>query len=601
MSTNTLPERKNVPLEDTWKLEDIFENDTTCIEKFGEAKVFIEACKEFKDKLLSTPQTLLQGILAEEKASLVVSKIYLYTHMRLHQDGGNSTYQDLSNRSESLRIALSSATSFYEPELSLLTSEQLESFMKEEPGLKVYERFFQELLRTKEHILDAEIEQLLSEFGEVTVAPSNIFSMFNNADISFPTIENETGEKIQITHGRYIQFLESKDARVRKDAFEGVYSTYAKMKNTLATTFAANIKQYDLLAKVRKYPSPLHAALDRNNIPTSVYENLIETVHANLDGMHAYMGLRKEMLSLDELHMYDLYMPMVQEFDKKIPYEEAVDTILKALEPLGEDYIALLKEGFENRWIDKYENKGKRSGAYSWGTYGLSHPYVLMNYVENVNNMFTLAHEMGHALHSYLSSRIQPQVYSGYCIFVAEVASTVNEALLMQYLLKTTTDPVYKKYLINYFMEQFRTTLYRQTMFAEFEKKVHEMNVSGQTLTADVLSQTYYDLVKKYHGENVAVDQAIEMEWSRIPHFYTPFYVYQYATGYSAAVALSQRILKEGKDAVKDYKAFLSGGSSKDPIDLLKLAGVDMSSPKPIEDALVVFKDLINQMKELNR
>lgn len=599
MSPHTLPKRKDVNVEDTWKLEDIFANDELVEATIKEVKEAFKNIEPYKGKVTASAQTLFEVLTLSDKISCLVEKVYTYSHMRLHQDGNNAFYQDLASRSEALMIEFGAVVSFIDPELSTLNESAVAKLLEEDADLKLYNRYLSEILRQKAHILDSDSEHLLSQFAEVANAPSNIYAMFNDADIQFPTIEGENGESIQITHGRFIQLLESKDVRVRESAFKAVYGTYGRFKNTVASIFAANIKQYGLFSRLRKFESPMHRALSGNNIPLAVYTNLIETVNNNLDLMHQYVALRKEVLGVKELHMYDLFVPIVNEFDKKISYDEACETVLKALAPLGEDYVTIVREGFENRWVDRYENEGKRSGAYSWGTFDAPHPYVLMNYVDNVNNMFTLAHEMGHALHTYLSRQKQPYPYANYSIFLAEVASTVNEALLMQYLLKTTTDEAYRKYLVNYFMEQFRTTLYRQTMFADFEKTTHQMAADGMTLTADVLSDTYYKLVKAYHGDHMCVDSEIGLEWARIPHFYTPFYVYQYATGYSAAIALSNRILNEGQQAVEDYKTFLSGGSSMDPIELLKIAGVDMSSSQPIEEALGVFKGLIQEMKTL--
>ncbi|MDF2877843.1 MAG: oligoendopeptidase [Clostridia bacterium] len=598
MSTS-LPQRNQVKLEDTWKLEDIFLTDTLFEEQLVKAKGLLGTFSVYEGKLASDSTALYTFLTKQDELLELTGKLYVYSHMRLHQDGSNAYYQDFASKTENLSASVSASLSFANPELSHLTPDSLSAMFVEMPKLRLYDRYLDEILRQKEHILDAKTEHLLAKVSEIASAPQNIYSMFNNVDIKFPLITNEQGESVQLTHGTYIKYLENKDRKVREATFTGMYQTYSGYKNTLAAAFAANIKQYGLFSSVRGFETPLHFALSDNNIPVTVYDNLIQTVNRQMDVMHAYIALRQQLLGLDELHMYDLFVPIVKDFDIKISYDEACETILKALAPLGEEYVSIIKEGFSNRWVDKYENAGKRSGAYSWGTYGTPHPYVLMNYVDNVNNMFTLAHEMGHALHSYLSQKSQPFIYSGYCIFVAEVASTVNEALLMQYLLKTVTNTNYRKYLINYFMEQFRTTLYRQTMFAEFEKEVHTISQNGETLTAEFLCSTYYSLVKKYHGDTILVDQLIENEWARIPHFYSPFYVYQYATGYSTAIALSNRILTEGQSAVDDYLSFLSGGSSKDPIDLLKIAGVDMSTSEPIEAALTTFKHLIEEMKTL--
>ena len=596
---STLSKRSDVKLQDTWCLEDIFATDELVKEGMSHAKKLLEGFKIYEGKLTSSGETLYEALQNSDEASKLIEKIYVYTHMRLHQDGGNSFYQDLASQSEKLLVDFQTALSFVNPELSTLSIEEVHALISAYEPLALYKRTLEEILRQKEHILDAKMEDVLSQFREIATAPSNTYAMFNNADIKFPTIKNGKGEDVQITHGNFIDLLEGHDRSVRKAAFKGVYSTYSQFKNTLGTNFAANVTQYSLFARLRNFNSPLHAALDANNIPVEVYNNLIATMSEHMDLMHRYMGLRKEIMGVDELHMYDLFVPLVSDFTKEVTYDEACSIVLEALKPLGEDYTAIVKEAFENRWVDKYENEGKRSGAYSWGCFDAPHPYVLMNYTNNVNNLFTLAHEMGHAMHSYLSCHTQEYPYADYCIFVAEVASTVNEALLMQYLLKTTTDEAFRKYLVNYFMEQFRTTIYRQTMFAEFEKTVYDMHTNGMTLTSQTLSDTYYALVKKYHGDHMVVDPEIAMEWARIPHFYTPFYVYQYATGYSAAIALSEGILNGGEEAVKRYKNFLSGGSSKDPIDLLKDAGVDMSTPAPIEAALKVFENLIEEMRAL--
>lgn len=591
--------RNEVKLEDKWKLEDIYATDAAFNESLSHTQTILPSFKEYENRLISSADTLLAFLQAQDAFEEELGKLYVYSHMRLHEDGNNSFYQDLSQKTESLSIQAGSILAFAGPELSKLTHAQLEQFFSENPALRHYERYLNEVLRQKEHILDHATETLLAQVADIANIPDNTFSMLNNVDIKFPVVQNENGQSIQLTHATYIPLMESFKRDVRENAFKALYGTYHQFKNTTASLFSGNIKQNSFFAKVRHYNSTLHMALAENNIPLEVYHNLIDVVNQNLSILHHYMTLRKETLGLDELHMYDLFVPMVKDYKKEIPFEEAKETILKALACMGEDYIQVATSAFNEGWIDKYENEGKRSGAYSWGTYGAPHPYILLNYTSNIDSMFTLAHELGHAMHSYYSHKEQPHVYGDYCIFVAEVASTVNEALLMQYLLKESQDVNEKRYLLNYFMDQFKSTLYRQTMFAEFEYKVHSAYDQGETLTSDYLSNTYYELVKKYHGASVCVDQEIALEWSRIPHFYTPFYVYQYATGYSAAIALSTRILSGQANAVSDYIRFLSGGCSKDPIDLLKIAGVDMSQPKPVQDALKQFDTLIHDFRAL--
>ena len=589
--SETVISRDQVKPEDKWRLEDIYPTDELFKQAFQKIEGLLSSFSSYEHQLTQDSNTLLSFLKAQDAFWEEVNKLYVYAHMRLHEDGGRSIYQDLSQKTEVLSIKASSALAFANPELSSLSHEVLEDFYTRTPELTHYKRYLDEILRQKAHILDAKTEALLAEVGDIAGTAQNTFAMLNNVDFKFPTLHNAKGEEVRLTHATYIPFMESSDRHVRQAAFDALYTTYSSYKNTLASLFSGNVKQFGFFSNVRHFESPLHMALSENNIPVAVYHNLIETVNRHLTPLHEYMTLRKETLELDELHMYDLFVPMVKDFNKEITFDEAI--VLKALAPLGEDYLRVVRSAFDEGWIDKYENEGKRSGAYSWGTYGAPHPYILLNHTSNLNSLFTLAHEMGHAMHTYYSHKHQPHIYGDYCIFVAEVASTVNEALLMQYLIKETSDPAYKRYLQNYFMDQFKSTLYRQTMFAEFEEAMHSAYQKGETLTAEYLSSHYYNLVKKYHGPSVTVDEAIAFEWSRIPHFYTPFYVYQYATGYSAAIALSTRILNEGETAVKDYIRFLSGGSSKDPIDLLKIAGVDMSSCEPIEAALQVFKQLI--------
>ncbi|BCN30478.1 oligoendopeptidase F [Anaeromicropila herbilytica] len=593
-----LPKRNEVEQKYKWAIEDIYKTDEDWQNDYNFLSEEMKKLSSYKGKLGESADTLVTFLKFTDELSKKAEKIIIYANQKSHEDTTNSTYQNLVSKASTLSVAFSSQFSFVEPELLSIPEEQLEELMKSKNGIEVYDKYLHDILRKKEHILSPEMEELLADVGEMAETPDNIFSMFNNADIKFPEIEDEDGNKVEITHGRYSNLMQSKNRRVRKETFEGIYSSYGKYKNTLAATYHANVKKEAFFAKARKYPSSLEMRLSEGNIPKTVYTNLIEAVHDNMSLMYRYVALRKKLLKLDELHMYDLYTPIVADVDMKINYEEAKQMVLDGLKPLGERYQGILREGYDNGWIDVYENEGKRSGAYSWGPYG-THPYVLLNYQDDLNNVFTLAHEMGHAIHSYSSDETQPYINAEYLIFVAEVASTCNEALLMQHLLSKTEDKYQKAYLINYFLEQFKSTLFRQTMFAEFEMITHNMVAEGEALTADSLCEVYHKLNELYFGKDIVIDKDIDMEWSRIPHFYTPFYVYQYATGYSAAIALSTKILEEGQSAVDAYMGFLQGGSSKDPIDLLKGAGVDMATKEPINDALKVMSKLLDEMEEL--
>ena len=594
----SLPKRNEIPEQFKWKLEDIYESNEAWEKDFAKAKLLASNLKDFKDKIGESSDSLLKCLEAQAEVSRLFEKVYVYAQMRSHEDSSNGYYQGLADRTDSLSVAISSASSFIVPEILSIQDDELSSFFKENEKLSFYNKYLGEIVRTKPHILNASEEQILAMSGEMANAPGSIYSMLNNADIKFPAIKDENGEEIELTKGRYIQLLESTDRRVRKDAFDALYTTYKKQRNTLAALLNSQVKSNIFNAKVRKYSSARESYLFPDNVPEEVYDNLIKAIHDNMHLMHRYVKLRKEMMGLDELHMYDIYTTMVKEVKMDITFEEAVDTVKKGVAVLGEKYSRDLEKGLTSGWIDVYENEGKRSGAYAWGCYD-SHPYVLLNHTDNVNNMFTLAHEMGHALHSFYSDANQPYIYAQYKIFVAEVASTLNEALLMHYMLKNTTDKTKKMYLLNYYMEQFRTTVYRQTMFAEFEKMIHSKAEAGESLTADVLSQIYHDLNAEYYGSDMIIDELIDMEWSRIPHFYSSFYVYKYATGFSAATAIAHKIINEGQGAIDKYLEFLKSGGSDYPIELLKLAGVDMTTPDPINNALKVFEDLINQMEEL--
>ncbi len=595
-----LPKRSEVRQEDTWKVEDIYPSLEAWRVDLEKVKELSGQLNALQGKAGESAESLYRALFLDDEISRIGSLAYSYAVRCSDVDTTNTENQALVMQVSNLFVTIMEKSAFLVPEILSIPEETLEKFFEEKEELSVYRNTVHNILRRKEHMLSPEMEQLLASADDMAGTPSSVFSMFNNADLTFPEITDENGEKVRLTHGRYISFLESSDRRVREEAFKAEYATYRNFRNTLAAVYQGKLKAHNFYAKARKYENCLEAAVDSTNVPSSVYHNLLTAVHENLDKMYRYVELRKKLLGVEELHMYDLYVPLVKEADVKIPFEQAKQTVYEALEPLGEDYRSVVKEGFENRWIDVYENEGKRSGAYSAGTYGV-HPYVLLNHNETLDSMFTLAHEMGHAMHSYLSNKTQPHADSNYVIFVAEVASTCNEVLLMEYLLKNTTDKVQRAYLINHFLESFRGTVYRQTMFAEFELLTHQMCERGESLTPDALCKVYYDLNKKYFGDGMTVDEDIAMEWARIPHFYYNFYVYQYATGFSAAVALAHRILEEGAPAVADYKKFLSGGCSRSPIELLKIAGVDMTTPAPVNAGLEMFGRLLDEMEELTK
>lgn len=590
--------RSEVPVENTWNLADMFASDDAWLKEYEELKSFPEKIIEYKGKLGESAKTLLAFLRLDDEVSVRLSKFYGYASCKGDEDTANSFYQDFRGKAMSTYVAVSGAASFATPEIMAIPDETLESFCKEEPALEEYRRSLYQIRRRAAHVLSPECELLLASAGEMADGPDNICSTLRNADLKFPPVKDKEGNELPLTNGSFVPMLESEDVDFRKQVFETYYNRLGEFKNTVASTLDAQFKQLLFFAKARKYNSTIEASLDRTEVPVEVYHNLIEAVHNNFDKMYRYVALRKKLLGVDELHMYDVYTPIVADAASKITYEEAKETVLEALAVLGDDYVELLKEGFNNRWIDVYENEGKRGGAYSSGN-SLPHPYVLLNHKENLDSMFTLAHEMGHALHSYHSAEYQPVSTSNYVIFVAEVASTCNEILLMRHLLSKTTDKKERAYLINHFLDQFKGTVYRQTMFAEFELAMGRMCESGQTLTADALSAKYHELNKLYFGPDMVSDDGIALEWARIPHFFYNYYVFQYATGFSAAVAIASRILEEGESAVADYKKFLSGGSSTDPISLLKIAGVDMSTPEPVNAALKLFGELIEEMEEL--
>lgn len=597
-ATEKLQTRDQVSEEKTWRLEDIFASNEAWEKERLEVEVALKKFSEFQGELAESAETLYNLLVFQDQISERVGKLYTYAHMRYDQDTTNSFYQALNAKAQSLYTKTSSAMSFIVPEILQMNEGKLESFMKEKPELVEYRQSLEEITRQREHVLSEREEALLAEVSEVTSSSAQTFSMLNNADLTFPSVKDDDGNEVELTHGRFINFLESENQQVRRDAFMTMYGTYKKYINTFAATLTGQVKKDNFNAKVRNYDSARQAALDNNNIPEQVYDNLVEAVNDRLDLLHRYVALRKRILKVDELHMYDMYTPLIKDVNMKYTYEEAQEHLLNGLKPLGEEYVNRLKEGFDNRWVDVEENKGKRSGAYSSGAYG-TNPYILMNWQNNLNNVFTLAHEFGHSLHSYYTRESQPFRYGNYSIFVAEVASTCNEALLNDYLVEKTTDPKEKLYLLNHFLEGFRGTVFRQTMFAEFEHIIHQLAQSGEALTPEKLSQEYYALNEKYFGDEIEKDEEIGLEWARIPHFYYNYYVYQYATGYSAAQSLAAQILDEGESAVERYFGFLKAGSSDYPIEVLKQAGVDMTSKTPILQALDVFEEKLTEMEEL--
>lgn len=596
--TGQLPKRSEVREEDTWDLRDMYATKEDWEKELREIGVLTSVLEQMEGKVTASADNLFHTLEQAAKAEQKVDLAFSYAERLFDQDQKNTEHQAMSRKMYSLYTDYSSRTAFIVPEILATEEAVLEGYFAEKPELSLYRIQIREIQRTKAHSLPAELEKLVAMTGEMAQTPDQVYSIINNADFVYPEIKNAQGEMVRLTHGNFIPLEESADRRVRKDAFENYYSVYRQFANTLAALYSGQVKKQIFYAKARKYPSSLEAAVDANNVPSKVYESLLETVGANLDKMHRYVRLRKKCLGVDELHMYDVYTPMIADAAREISFGEAKDTVLTALAPLGQDYVAKVKEGFENRWIDVYENEGKRSGAYSAGFYG-AHPYVLLNYNSTLDNMFTLAHEMGHAMHSWYSNENQPSVYSQYRIFVAEVASTCNEILLMEHLLANTTDKKERAYLLNHYLDSFKGTVYRQAMFAEFEMRTSRMAEQGESLTAENLCSVYRELNEKYYGPDMISDPEIAYEWARIPHFYYNFYVYQYATGFSAAVSIAQSILKEGAPAVERYKKFLSGGCSMPPVELLRIAGVDMEDPAPVQKALDVFGRILDEIEAL--
>ncbi|MGM0548142.1 MAG: oligoendopeptidase F [Bacillota bacterium] len=593
-----LKTREEIDAKYKWDLTDIYETDSQFESELEAVLTEIKEIKALKENFTSSADYLINSLNKIIKIEEKTARLYAYAHLKYDQNTKNNKYQNYKNKALTAYNKLSNSTSFMVPAIIKLGTTKLEDYKKENEKLEFFNHFFDNILREKEHYLSAAEEKVLALAGEVTQSSENIFSMLNNADLEFPLIEDENKEELRLTHGRYIDLLKNEDRRVRKDAFKAMHGEYKNLENTFAAVLDSSVKGDVFYARSRKYKSSLASALASDNISTDVYNNLIETVSNNLEPLHQYMELKKEILNLDELHIYDTYTPLIKEIELKFEYDKTKEIIKKAVAPLGEDYVETVESGFNSGWIDVYENKGKRSGAYSSGCYGV-HPYILMNYTQDISNLFTLSHEMGHAMHSYYANQNQPYLYADYKIFVAEVASTLNENLLLDYMLENAQTKEEKLYLLNYFLEGFRGTVYRQTMFAEFEKMIHQNVENGKSLTSQSLKTMYRKLNKKYFGKALVIDQELDYEWARIPHFYYNFYVYKYATGYSAAAALAEKIKNQGPEAAANYLEFLKAGGSDYPLNILKKAGVNMEKPAVIENSTAKFKKYLKQLQDL--
>ena len=597
MAEKRIPKRSEVAEEFKWHINDIYATDADFEKALDDAAKYPDILAGYAGKLSQSSAALLEYMKLDDEITVIAEDLGNYSSRKSDEDTTVSLYSGYCDRVNALFVAIGSAAAFAVPEIISVSDEDMERYYKEQPGLEHYRLALDRIRSKRAHILSPEEERIAAMAGEMASSPETIFSMLDNADIKFPDAVDKDGNKHQITHGSYIPLMQSEDRELRKSAFENLYGTYKSFENTYTAVLAAHLKTLAFNADVHKYENTLEAALDSTEVPSDVYYSLIDAVHANMDKMYRYVALRKKLLGVEELHYYDLYAPMVSNAEVKIPYEEAMNTVLEAVKPLGGEYCEIMRGGFENGWVDVYENENKCSGAYSAGA--RVHPFVLLNHTDDLQSEFTIAHEMGHALHSYLSNKHQSVTYADYKIFVAEVASTFNESLLMQHLLKTTTDKRRRAYLINYFLEQFRTTLYRQTMFAEFELKINEMQARGEAVTSDALRSLYGELNDLYFGDGIVHDPEIDSEWQRIPHFYYNYYVYQYATGFSAAIALSERVLNGGAKEAEEYLGFLKGGCSKTPIELLRGAGVDMTGKKAVNDALTLFGSLLDEMEKI--
>ncbi len=596
MNHTVLPERGQLDDAYMWRLEDIYETNDVWEKEFKEAEDLLEEITVYAGRLSENVDTFREALVKYNRLSLLVERLFVYARMRRDEDNQNTTYQALTDRATSLMVKAESATSYMTPEMLAMEPSVLDQFMQHE-DIKTYHQKLLEILHKRPHTLSKKEEKILAMAGEMASAPGTIYSMMSDADMTFPTIKDEKGNDVEISHGRFIPLMESKDRTVRQAAFDGLYSTYKKWDNTLAAALSSSIKTDMFFAKTRNYDSSLHASLHPDNVPQEVYDSLIEAIHDALPSMHRYMRLKKKMLGVDELHMYDLYVPVVEDVEMKVSYEEACDLISEGLKPLGDEYINIMTDGVKNGgWVDVYENKGKTSGAYSWGVWG-AHPYVLMNWNDTIDNAFTLAHELGHAMHTHYSDSTQPYHLADYKLILAEVASTCNEALFMDYMLKKTEHKKERMFLLNYFLEQFRTTVFRQVMFAEFEKITHDMAEKGESLTSEALQDIYRKLNVDYYGDDMVVDDLISMEWARISHFYRAFYVYKYATGFASAIALSRMVLKGGEKERERYLDFLKSGSTKFPLELLKDAGVDLTTPDAVKEALKTFDEILDELE----
>ncbi|ALZ50930.1 TPA: oligoendopeptidase F [Enterococcus faecium] len=598
MEVKQLPKREELPENLTWDLTKIFSSDQEFDEKYLELSEELKQSEKHKGTLDQGASQFLNAIEFVLRVYRQTEVIYVYAHLKNDQDTGNTDYQALYARASSLFSKVSEAVSWFEPEILQLSDDQIWQYFKEEPKLEVYRHYIQQIVDNRAHVLSAEQESLLAGAGEIFDASSDTFAVLNNADLVFPTIEGENGEIVQLSHGVYGQLLESTDRRVREAAFKGLYSVYEQFRNTFASTLGTHIKGHNFKAKVRNYSSAREASLSNNHIPESVYDTLVDVVNKHLPLLHRYMELRKRLLEVEKLHMYDLYTPVLGEAPITFTYEEAKEKALEALKPMGEEYMAIVEKAFSERWIDVVENKGKRSDAYSSGSYD-TNPYILLNWHDTLDQLFTLVHEMGHSVHSYFTRSNQPYVYGDYSIFLAEIASTTNENILTEYLLETEKDPRVRAYVLNHYLDGFKGTVFRQTQFAEFEHFMHTEDEKGVPLTSEYLSDSYGKLNAKYYGPAVEEDPEIKFEWSRIPHFYYNYYVFQYSTGFSAASALAKKILNQEPEALENYLAYLKAGNSDYPVEVMKKAGVDMTQAAYIEDAMSMFEQRLNELEEL--